>query len=104
MYNRIMKKSRNTATIVKDKDGKLMSWKHPGGKLLRMGSESLTEEELIAILIGNGVPGKSALEISIDVMKKFHSFRGMAGQPLEAYIPIKGLDKKKVVRIMAAFE
>ena len=86
------------------KNGQLITWNHPGGKLQRMGSESLTEVEIIAILLGSGIPGRSAEEIAGDIMKKFNSFRGIAGQPLEAYLTIKGVDRKKAVKIMAAFE
>lgn len=96
--------NKNHSTIAKNKDGQLVSWRHPGGKLLRLGSDSLSEEELVAILIGSGVVGKSALDIASDIMKKFNSFRGMAGQPMEAYLTIKGLGQEKVIRIMAAFE
>lgn len=103
MHNSYMS-NKNHSTIAKNKDGQLVSWRHPGGKLLRLGSESLSEEELVAIIIGSGVPGKSASEIAHDLMKKFNSFRGMAGQPMEEYLAIKGLNKGKFVRIAAAFE
>lgn len=88
----------------KTKDGKLVSWKHPGGKLLRLGPESLNDEELVAILIGSGVPGRSALKIAEDLFVRFQSFHGMANQSLDEFKKIKGLKTVKVVRIAAAFE
>lgn len=90
--------------MVKEKREKLVTWRHPGGKLLRKGSESLTDAELIAILIGSGIPGKTASDIASEVIKRFQSFRGMAGQSIEEFKKIKGLKTVKIVRIMAAFE
>lgn len=89
---------------VAKKDNKLVSWKHPGGKLLRLGSDKLTDEELIAIIIGSGVPGTSVEEISTALFKRFQSYRGMAGQDYEEFAKIKGLNKVKIVRIFALFE
>ena len=36
-------------------------WERPGGKLLELGPESLSEKELLAILIGTGYKGKHGL-------------------------------------------
>lgn len=44
-------------------------WKHPGGKLREEGAQSLTEEELLAILISSGIPGKSAGDIAREVLQ-----------------------------------
>ncbi|MFH1561787.1 MAG: UPF0758 domain-containing protein [Patescibacteria group bacterium] len=97
-----MKKDKLRAS--KTKDGKLVSWRHPGGKLLRLGAESLSDEELVAILIGTGIPGKSAVEIAKDLFGRFQSFRGMASQSLDEFKKIKGLSTVKVTKIAATFE
>lgn len=49
-------------------------WKHPGGKLREERAQSLTEEELLAILISTGIPGKSAGEIAREVLQKYVSY------------------------------
>lgn len=90
--------------IARTKQDKLVSWRHPGGKLLRLGHESLTDAELLAILIGAGSPKRPAQKIAEEVIKKFQSFRGLADQPLEKLMEVKGLKQVKVVRIAAAFE
>jgi DNA repair protein RadC len=79
-------------------------WEHPGGKLRDKGPESLSDAELLAILISTGVRGKSAEQIAVEVLGRFGSFRGMAGKPLERFLSIKGLGDVKVHRIAAAFE
>ncbi len=79
-------------------------WKHPGGKLRELGAESLTEAELLAILISTGIKGKSAEDIAKEVLEHFGSLKGMARQPLEEFLKFKGLSDVKILRIAAAFE
>jgi DNA repair protein RadC len=82
----------------------MKKWTHPGGKLREMGSESLTDAELLAILISTGVKGKPAEDVAKEILDRFGSFKGMANQPLEKFLEIKGLGDVKVIRIAAAFE
>jgi DNA repair protein RadC len=79
-------------------------WRHPGGKLLRSGPETLTEAELLAIIISAGTPQKPAEKIAEEIIEKFHSFRGVAEQPVQELMKIKGLGQVKLCRIAAAFE
>jgi DNA repair protein RadC len=65
-------------------------WRHPGGKLRELGPESLSDAELLAILISTGIKGKTAERIAEEIMKKFGSFKGMANQPLERFLEING--------------
>lgn len=83
---------------------KILSWKHPGGKMERLGPEILTNSELLAVIISSGIPGKSAKKIADDVIKRFGSFRGIAGQSYQKFEEIKGLGKVKIHRLAAAFE
>jgi DNA repair protein RadC len=80
------------------------SWQHPGGKLRELGSASLTDTEVLAILISTGVKGRSAEQIAQDILNRFGSFRGMSDQPLERFLEIKGLGDRKVIRLAAAME
>jgi DNA repair protein RadC len=79
-------------------------WRHPGGKLRELGPETLTDSELLAILISIGVKGRSAEKIAEEILAKFGSFKGMANQPLEKFLEIKGIGDVKIIRIAAAFE
>lgn len=87
-----------------NKDGSLVTWKHPGGKFLRLGPESCTNSELLAILISAGSPGKTAEQIAEEILRIYQSFRGLANQPLEKLTKIKGLKRVKAIRIAASFE
>ncbi len=88
----------------KSKTEKQSSWKHPGGKMERLGPETLTNSELLAVIISSGIPGKSAKKIADDVIRRFGSFRGIAGQPYEKFEKVDGLGKVKIHRLAAAFE
>ena len=79
-------------------------WKHPGGKLRELGPESLTDTELLAILISSGIKGKPAEKIAEEILANFGSFKRMANQPLQKFLEIKGLGDVKIIRIAAAFE
>jgi DNA repair protein RadC len=82
----------------------MSKWQHAGGKLREQGAGSLTDSEVLAILISSGIPGKSAQQIADDVVEKFQGVRNLANQPLEALLEIKGLSDVKIIRIAAAYE
>ena len=79
-------------------------WTRPGGKLREKGAEALSEAELLAVLIGTGIPGHSAVQIADDVLERFGSLSSLGGRPLEDLLTFKGLSDRKIVRIAAAFE
>jgi len=83
--------------------GKLQ-WRHPGGKLRELGPDSLSDADLLAVLISPGIKDKPAAQIADDILAKFGSFKGMANQPLSKLTKIKGLGEVKAIRIAAAFE
>ena len=79
-------------------------WRHPGGKLRELGPESLTDTELLAILISSGIKGRPAEKIAEEIVATFGSFKGMANQSLQKFLEIRGLGDVKIIRIAAAFE
>jgi DNA repair protein RadC len=82
----------------------MKTWTHPGGKLRELGAGSLTDAELLAVLISTGTKGKKAEDIAKEILDKFGSFKGIANQPLEKFLIFKGLGDVKIIRIAAAFE
>lgn len=79
-------------------------WRHAGGKLREMGPVSLSEAELLAILVSPGIKGRSAEAIAADILERFGSVKGLANQPLERLLEIKGLADVKIIRLAAALE
>ncbi len=89
---------------MKKKKLPVSNWRHPGGKLRDLGPETLSDTELLAILISTGIKGKSAEKIAEEILEKFGGFKGMANQPLRKFLKIKGLGDVKIIRMAAAFE
>jgi DNA repair protein RadC len=85
-------------------NSKPQKWQHPGGKLRELGAEALTDAELLSILIAPGIQGRPAEKIAEEILQRFGGFKGMANQPLEKLLDIKGLGDTKIIRIAAAFE
>lgn len=98
-----MKKSTDKQIIGNSQNQR---WHHPCGKLRELGANSLSDAELLSILISTGIKGKSAEKIAEEIIAKFGSFKGMANQPLEKFLTIKGLADVKIIRIACstAFE
>lgn len=71
---------------------------------MERGPASLTDSELLAIIISTGVKGQSALQIADDILEMFGSLQGLANQPLEKLLKIKGLGDVKIIRLAAAYE
>lgn len=77
----------------------MQKWSHPGGKLRELGPESLSDAELLAILISTGIKDKPAENIAEEILANFGSFKGMASQPLSKFLEIKGLGDVRIIRI-----
>jgi DNA repair protein RadC len=95
-------KTEKTKSI--KKDDRDTGWWHPGGKLIEMGADKLSDAELLSIIIAPGVKGISAEKIANNILNKFGSYRGMANQPLERFLEFKGMGDTKVIRLAAVFE
>lgn len=55
---------------------------HPGGKVRELGPESLTDSQLLSILISSGIKGKPAEKIAEEIFEKFNSFILNKWEPL----------------------
>jgi len=76
----------------------------PREKLLKFGPESLSDKELLAILIGYGFKGKSALDIAEEMLVEYKDLKGLAGKRLDEFMKIKGIKEAKIIKIAVAFE
>ncbi|MFN2644556.1 MAG: JAB domain-containing protein, partial [Burkholderiales bacterium] len=75
----------------------------PRERLLAQGASSLTDAELIAVLLRSGVRGKSAVDLARDLIERFHGVNGLlaAGVRLKG---VKGLGSAKRAQLEAAIE
>jgi len=82
----------------------IKKWQHPGGKLQEQRANTLSDAELLAILVSTGIKRKPAEKIAEKILEKFGSLSRMANQPLEKFLEFKGISDVKIIRIAAAFE
>lgn len=86
-------------------DSQTPIWHHPGGKLVERGAESLTQDELLSILIGTGAPGRSAESVAKAVLDEYGGlYQVLRMGTLEKLAQIPGLGPKKVKRILATLQ
>ena len=84
---------------------KEQTWHHPGGKLVELGPHTLKQDELLAILIGSGVAGRSALVIANSILDEYVGLYGIhRTATVEELANIPGLGRSKASRILAAIE
>ena len=85
----------------------IVSWpedERPRERLLRLGAQSLTDAELLAILLRVGMRGTSAVELARQILKKFGSLRALSEAPLFSILEVKGLKGAKAAQLAATME
>ncbi len=80
------------------------TWEHPGGKLGKQGPDSLTDAEILAVLISSEIRGRSAETIARELLERFGPLGALASRPIDELAEVKGLSSVKAIRIAAAFE
>ncbi|MDO4661767.1 MAG: DNA repair protein RadC [Tissierellia bacterium] len=77
--------------------------KRPREKLQKLGSNSLSNQELLAILIGNGYKNKNAIELSEDILNTFSDIE-LQEATVEELMRVKGIGLSKASVIVAALQ
>jgi len=75
----------------------------PREKLISKGPQNLKDEELLAILLGTGREGKSALDLAKEVLRKYSKKR-LFKMSYKDLTKIKGISSAKACTILAAAE
>ncbi len=76
----------------------------PREKLLQLGASSLSDAELLAIFLRVGVKGKSAVDLSRDLLNTFGNLNGIFSASLAQITQIHGMGESKYVQLQAIFE
>jgi DNA repair protein RadC len=76
----------------------------PREKLLSKGAASLSDAELLAIFLRTGLQGKTAIDLSRDLLTEFDGLRGMIEADSRSFCQIRGLGLAKYSQIQAAIE
>ncbi len=76
----------------------------PREKLLRDGEHTLSNSELLAILLRTGTKGNSAIDLARSMLHEFKTFRNMSDVDVAQWRRFKGLGAAKIAQIKAAIE
>jgi DNA repair protein RadC len=76
----------------------------PRERLLRLGAKALSSVELLAIILGEGTRGKSALHLSAEIISYFRTLEALEKASVEEISVFQGIGVAKAVKIKAALE
>ena len=76
----------------------------PRERLQKFGPEALSAQELLALVIGRGVPKKSVMSIAQELLAKFGNIKAISQASIEELSEIKGIGLAKAAQIKACFE
>lgn len=86
---------------------KITDWpemERPREKLLNQGAATLSDAELLAILLRTGINGHSAVDLARQLLSHFGSLRGLLTSSEQAFCQVKGLGPAKYVQLQAVAE
>lgn len=76
----------------------------PRERLLKHGPSTMSDAQLLAIILRTGGGGRSALDIGMDLLNTFCSFKELEQASLTELSAIKGIGKAKTAQIKASIE
>lgn len=85
----------------------ITDWPHedrPREKLMSKGEQTLTDAELIAILLKSGTRGKTALDLAKEMLNEFGNLKKLLSTPSQLLITKPGLGAAKYAALKAAIE
>ena len=76
----------------------------PRERLERYGAASLTNPELLAIILRVGIQGENVIELSSRLLRKYGGLGGLLGADLDVLRAERGLGSAKAITLKAALE
>ena len=76
----------------------------PRERLQRLGPESLSSQELLALILGRGVKGESVMVTAQRLLSTFGNLKNISLASLEELSSVKGVGVAKAAQLKAAFE
>lgn len=76
----------------------------PRERLLSQGTESLSNSELLAILLNHGTRGKNALDLARELLTHFKGLRGLLNADKHSFAQAPGLGNARYCQLQASLE
>ena len=76
----------------------------PRERLLKLGSEALSAQEILALILGRGIKGESVMMTSQKLLSRFGSLKSIANASVEELTQTKGIGPAKAAQIKAVLE
>lgn len=76
----------------------------PRERLLQKGVRALSDAELLAVLLGSGRAGTSAIDLAQQILRELGGFSGIHREDVSRLLEIKGVGEAKAARLKAAVE
>lgn len=86
---------------------KIKEWpedERPREKLLNRGTQALSDAELLALFIGSGTGGVTAVDVAKRLLVEYQNLGGLASAGAAELSRMKGIGPARAARILAAFE
>jgi len=88
-------------------DPKVKEWpenERPRERLVKFGAESLSDAQLLAIILGTGGRGRGVLNLAMGLLDTFKGLGNIDRSSIKDLSEIKGLGVAKIAQLKAAFE
>ncbi len=82
----------------------LPEYDRPRERFFKLGSEAVSDRELIAIILSTGTKKISALELADHILTEFNSISELMNVTVQELCQLQGVGKAKAVKIKAALE
>jgi len=85
----------------------ILEWpadERPRERFNSIGASALSNAELLAIILSSGSSGRTAMDISWDLLSRFRNLRRIASAEVVELTAIRGIGVTKGIRILAALE
>jgi DNA repair protein RadC len=92
--------NRDSSFTVRD----LPRQERPRERLQKFGPEALSAQELLALIIGRGIPKKSVMSIAQELVAKFGNVKAISLATIEELSQVRGIGLAKAAQIKACFE
>ena len=76
----------------------------PRERLFAVGPEALSQQELLACVLGRGVAGDSVLVVAQRLLERFDTLQDLADASCEQLASVRGVGAAKAAQLKAAFE